>query len=273
MHILPDENLKKRPIGTALDYTWAALSADWKKSAIVAGAILLLFLFQIVPLVGMVAGILQSIIFYALAYSVVDNLTKSTNIESFKERIGNSTTKEMLFKFIAPASGFYLGFIIVSIIFIAATALLFWLTGGGAIITMLNQQMSGSDMTPQQATVFYTQILGMSTPTLLFFIVATTFFGYIWPLVYGYALLQRSFSDALNALFMLFSTRFWRAAFTMQYFKVVSLWMLILFGAMLLAGICAAFFILIPVAVLILLWLTYFSAIVAAETYNFSDDI
>ncbi|MCF6200852.1 MAG: hypothetical protein L3J42_01795 [Hydrogenimonas sp.] len=273
MHIFKDESFRNRPIGTALDYTWAALSANWKNSAIVAAILLLLMLFQIIPILGIVAGVLQSIIFYALAYWAVENIIKSSNIENFKEQIQNANVKDMLFSFLAPASGFYLGFIIISVIFIAATALIFWLTGGGAIFSMMQEQMGNSSMAPEQAMIFYTQILGMGTPAILFFIIAITFFGYIWPLVYGYALMQRSFSDALNALFMLFSTRFWRAAFTMKYLKIVSLWMLILFGAMIVAGICASLFILIPVAVLILLWLTYFSAIVSAEVYNLYDDI
>ena len=268
MQILQDENLREKPIGSALNYTWAALSANWKNSAVIAGLLLLLSLFQAIPMVGMIAAIAQGIVSSALAYWVVEKLTSSTNLKSFKEGVESAGPKEMLFRFIAPASGFYLGIVITTIIFMAATALIFWLIGGSAMFGIFSEQMSGDQMTIAQTTIFETII-----PVTIFILVTATFFGYIWPLVYGYALLQRSFSDALNALFMLFSTRFWRAAFTMQYFKVVSLWMLILFGAMLLAGICTAFFILIPVAVLILLWLTYFSAIVAAETYNFSDDI
>ncbi len=273
MHILTDENLRSRPIPSALDYTWAALSGNWKNSAIVASVLLVLTILQALPLVGVIAAVLSSVILYSVAYWIVGEMMESGSAAQFKERIGAGGAKEMLLSYISPAFGFYLGFILVSILVIAATSLIFWLTGGEAVFGMVQEQMGRPDATPQQTMELYAKIVATSTPTLIFFLIISSFFGYLWPLIYGYALLQRSFSDALNAVFMLFSPRFWSASFTGKYLKTVSLWMLLAIGATILIAVCAALVLLIPVAILLMIWLAYFTAIVAVESYNFSEDI
>ncbi|WP_457598294.1 hypothetical protein [Hydrogenimonas sp.] len=273
MHILPDENLKNAPIGSAIAYTWTALSANWKNSAIFAALLLVLSLLQIFPFIGILFAVFQSLLLYALAYWIVDTIAQSDGIESFKKRIEAARPKETLFTFLAPASGFYTGFILLSILILFATAIIFWITGGGAVWGMIETQMAQPDLSPEEAMAFYVQVLGISAPALIFFLIVSSFFGYLWPLVYGYALLQRTFFDALNAIFMLFSTRFWRASFTLVYFKTVSLWMVVVFGVMVLASLCGATILLLPVAIFLILWLAYFSAIVAVAAYNLSDDI
>ncbi len=273
MHILPDEDLKSKPIGSAMAYTWTGLSGNWKNSAAIAAILLVLSLFQILPAIGFVAAALQNVLLYAVSYYIVDRVTKSRMIDEFKKSIEESGLYQMLFSFLSPASGFYLGFILFSILVVLATGLVFWLSGGGAILDIIQNRTADDFTTSEQAIVFYAQILGMSTPTLLFFFIVISFFGYLWPLIYGYALLQRSFTDSMNAVFMFFSSRFWKASFSIDYFKIVSVWMLIAFGVMVLMLICAAFALLLPVAILLMLWLTYFSAIVAVQTYNLSDEI
>ncbi|WP_457594178.1 hypothetical protein [Hydrogenimonas sp.] len=273
MHILQDENLRSRPIASALDYTWAALSGNWKNSAIIASVLLVLTIAQVIPFIGVVAAVLSSVILYSVVYWIVDALMKSGSAAGLKEKVETVSAKEMLFSFLAPASGFYLGFILVSLLVIAATALIFWLTGGGTVFGMIQEQMAQPNATPQRSMEFYAQIVATSTPTLIFFFIVSSFFGYLWPLIYGYALLQRNFSDAMNAVFMLFSPRFWSASFTWKYLKTVSLWMLLAIGASILIAICGALVLLIPVAVLLMIWLAYFTAIVSVETYNFCDDI
>jgi len=273
LHILPDEHLRKRPVGTAISYTWAALDGNWKNSAIFAGLLLVLSLFQFVPVVGIVFAVLQTLLLYTLSYWIVDRVRQNDGIEGFRKDVEAASAREMLSAFAAPASGLYAGFILLGFLVLLATALIFWLTGGGAAVEMVRTQTTQPDLSPEELTAFYLQLLGLGTPALLFFLIVTSFFGYLWPLVYGYALLQRTFSDALNAIFMLFSTRFWRASFTLAYLKTVSLWMVVVFGVMLLVSLCSAVILLLPVAIFLTVWLAYFSAIVAVATYNLSDDI
>ncbi|WP_456450413.1 hypothetical protein [Hydrogenimonas sp.] len=274
MRILKDENLLASPINAAFAYAWAALSGSWKNSVLIAIALLLLSLGSMVPLVGLVASIVQGIVLYALAYWVVDRLRESPDVAAFREKMTTEDVKTAMFGFFGPAAGFYVGFMVFSLIMMLITLGILWLTGGFAAISVAAEQIQANpDANPDQVAAMYAQMIGAGTPALLFMLVTSLFFSYIWPLVYGYALMQKSFGDAFNAVFMLFSTRFWKAAFTGAYFKLVTLWMLVVFGVGILMAISFGTLILFPLGVLILMWMVYFTAVVAAEAYNLSGDI
>jgi hypothetical protein len=274
MRVLKDENLLTSPINTAFGYAWAALSGSWKNSVLVALALLVLSLLSMLPLVGIVASVVQGILFYALAYWLVDRLRESDSVETFRQEMAGEDAKRILTAYFGPAAGFYTGFMVFSIIMIIITAAILWMTGGFAAMGVAMEQVQGHpDANPEQMAAVYAQVMGAGAPALVFMFITSLFFSYVWPLVYGYGLLQKSFGDAFNAVFMLFSPRFWRAAFTGRYFVLVSLWMLILLGAGFLLGITFATFILIPVGILLMMWMVYFSATVGVAAYNMSDDI
>ena len=273
MQLLKDETLRIAPITAAINYTWTALSASWKNTAIVAMVLVLLSIATLIPLVGLVASLIQGILLYALAYWVVDRLKSSVSIEDFKTKIATeSDAKGMMVGFFSPAMGFYVGFMIFSLLMMLITFGIFWLSGGFSAMDVMMQQQA-PNVSSQEVTAMYTHLFATSTPALLFMLLSSAFLGYVWPLVYGYALFQRTFGDAFNAIFMLFSPRFWKASFTWAYFKLVSLWMLILLGVGLLTGFAIAIVILLPLGVLMMMWMVYFSAIVAAEAYDMAEDI
>lgn len=273
MRTLQDETFVTSPVKAAMDYTWNALSANWKNTIVVALALVLLSLLSIIPFLGFIASIVQAIVLYALGYWIVDRIKESRDIETFKARAATENFKAMMVEFFSPAAGFYVGFMVFSIIMMIVTAAIFWITGGFEMAGMVMEQQHIQNATPEETYALYAQFLGTSTPTLLFILITSLFFSYLWPLVYGYALFQRTFSDAFNAVFMFFSKRFWQAAFTGTYFKIVTLWMLILFGVGIVMGISIGIVILLPLGILILLWMVYFTAVVSAETYNISENI
>jgi len=78
---------------------------------------------------------------------------------------------------------------------------------------------------------------------------------------------------ALNAVFMIFSTAFWRASLNSSYFKLVTIWMAILLGVTILMGLTLVTFVLFPLFILILIWTVYFTSIVSSAAYNMSDEI
>ncbi|WP_456380536.1 hypothetical protein [Hydrogenimonas sp.] len=273
MRILQDETFVTSPINTAMGYTWSAISANWKNTIVVALALILLSILSIVPLLGFVASVVQAIVLYALGYWIVDRIKGVPDVASFKERAATEDFKAMMVEFFSPAAGFYVGFMVFSIIMMLITAAIFWITGGFGMMGMVMEQQQLPNASPEEAYALYAQFLGTSTPALLFVLITSLFFSYLWPLVYGYALFQRTFSDAFNAVFMFFSKRFWQAAFTGSYFKIVTLWMLILFGVGIVMGISIGTVILLPLGILVLLWMVYFTAVVSAETYNISENI
>jgi hypothetical protein len=274
MRIFSDETLVTSPINTAMGYTWIAISANWKNTIIVALVLILLSILSLVPILGFVASAVQGIVLYALGYWIVDRIKECSHTEMFKERVASDTFKAMISSLFPPAAGYYVGFMIFSIIMMIITVGIFWITGGFEMVTIASeQQQHMQNASPEEVYAFYAQIVGSSSPALVFVLITSLFFSYLWPLVYGYALFQRTFSDAFNAVFMFFSTRFWRAAFTGAYFRLVTLWMLILFGVGLLMGICIGIVILLPLGILLLLWMVYFTSVVAAESYNLTDDI
>jgi len=138
---------------------------------------------------------------------------------------------------------------------------------------MIDIYVTETDATPEQITEFYMQIVAAGTPAIIFILATSLFFSYLWPVVYGYALQQRTFGDALNSVFMFFSPNFWKAAFTGAYFKLATLWMLVLTGAGFLMGFTIAIPILLPFLMLLLIWTVYFTSAVSAAAYNMFDNI
>ncbi len=272
MKIFSDETLLQSPIKSSMNYAWTAMRSNWANTLWTALILLVLILAGAIPLVGLIASIAQGILLYSLGYWVVDRIKTGETLEGFVQKVKAEKLGAMLSEKLAPATGFYVGFMIFSLLMGLITIAILWATGGFAAIATTMQQQPGQ-MSPEQMEVFYAQILAASTPALAFILFTSLFFGYIWPLVYGYALFQKSFGDAFNAVFMLFSPRFWRAAFTGKYFVTVALWTLVVLGVGIVTGICMAVMFLIPLGVLLLIWLVYFSATLSAATYNFSEGI
>ncbi|WP_457595707.1 hypothetical protein [Hydrogenimonas sp.] len=273
MRILQDEAFITAPISTALAYSRAAMSGNWKNTAIVASILLLLILVEMLPLIGLVASVLQGIILYAMAWWIAQLMRQSPDLERFRSVVAAEDAKNPMTAYFGPGAGFYLGFMIFSMIMMLVTVAIMWLTGGFAAIGMGMEQMQNLPADSEQAAAVYAQMFGAGAPALAFLIITSLFFGYLWPLVYGYALTQTTFGDAFGAIFMLFSTRFWKASFTGAYFRLVTLWMLILMVATIALAVCFGLFILIPVGILILMWMVYFTAAVSLEAYNFSDGV
>ena len=272
MKIYPDENLLKHPVNSAIAYSWAAVGGNWKNSAVVGLALLALSLLQILPFVGFLFGVVQSLILYSMGYWAADRLKRYGDVDSFRNGMRDESERSIVFEFLAPASGFYVGFVLFSIVMGLITLAIFWLSGGFETVVQVMHPL-GVDTPPEQIEALYAQLYASSSPAILFILITSLFFGYVWPLVYGYALQQRSFTDALNAVFMIFSTAFWKASFTAAYFKLVSVWMLVLLAAAILMGFTLVTFLLFPLFILILIWSVYFTSIVSAAAYNMSDDI
>jgi len=182
-----------------MSYTWIAISGRWKNTVIVALALILLSILSIVPVLGFIASVVQAIVLYALGYWVVDRIKESGSMDAFKEGVATEKIKTMMFAFFSPAAGYYVGFMIFSIIMMIVTVGIFWITGGFEMVAAMQHQQPGPDSSPEELYAFYVQIMGVSTPTILFLLITSLFFSYLWPLVYGYALFQRTFSDAFNA--------------------------------------------------------------------------
>ena len=271
MRTLSDPAFRDAPISTAMAYAQAAITGNWRATILVALTLLILSLLQAIPLLNILFSLMQGVILYAMAYWVVDRAKSSTDVVDFRERVRGDNERTVMFDFFGPAAGFYVGFFIFSLVMMLITVGLFWLSGGFTMMASI--QTPGPDATPEQIGAFYAQVFGVGTPALLFVLITSLFFSYLWPLVYGYALFQRNFGDAFNAVFMFFSTRFWRAAFTGAYFKVAALWMLVVFGVGILMGITLATLILLPLGILLLMWLVYFTATASAAAYNLTDAV
>ena len=271
MRILSDPSFRDAPISTAMAYAQTAITGNWRITILVALALLVLSLLQAIPLVNILFSLIQGVVLYAMAYWIVDRAKSSTDVVAFRERVRGDNERAAMFEFFGPAAGYYVGFFIFSFIMMLITLGLFWLSGGFTMMASI--QPPGPDATPDQIYAFYAQIFGVSTPSLLFILITSLFFSYLWPLVYGYALFQRNFGDAFNAVFMFFSTRFWRAAFTGSYFKIAMLWMLVVFGVGILMGVTLATVILLPLGILLLMWLVYFTATASAAAYNLTDAV
>jgi len=191
MKIYRDENLSTHPISSAMAYSWAAMSGNWKNSVVIALALLVLSLLQIVPFVGFIFGVVQSVMLYSMGYWVADRLKRSSDVESFRGVVKEESERSIIMEFLAPAAGFYVGFMLFSIVMGLITLAILWLSGGfGMAIQMQNS--IGVDATPEQLYSLYAQVLASSMPAILFILITSLFFGYVWPMVYGYALQQRS---------------------------------------------------------------------------------
>ena len=274
MRIFKDPHLITAPISTARHYAWAALTADWKKSGLILLLLILLSFASAIPLLGLFASFFQAVFLYALAYWIVEALRESESVEALRQKVTLTDLKAMLTDHFAPAAGYYAGIMVLSLLFMAFGALVLWATGGLEMFEeSVIQMQHGGQMTDQQATVLYGQMVAAGSTTFVIVAVASLFVSYVWPLSYGFALTQKGFGDAFRAAFTLFSPRFWKATFNGAYFRHVSIWMLVMLLAGFLLGVSMALIVLLPVGLAILLWMVYFTAVAAAESYNFTETI
>lgn len=273
MRIFSDDTLITRPITAGRAYAWAALSANWTTTLLIALSLAILSVLSAIPLLGLFASVVQGIFLYAPAYRIVALMRQNGTPETFKNAMAAENVQSVLTKHFGPSAGYYLGFMVMTLAVFVITGLIFWLGGGSETLMVSVTHMQGDTPTPEQIDALYGQAAGGGSAAFLFLILVSLFFSYVWPLVYGYALTQERFGEAFKASFMLLSPRFWRASFNGAYFRHVSLWMLIMLAAAIVLGICMATVILIPVGLLLLLWMIYFTAIAAAEAYNFFEDL
>jgi len=270
MRIFSDETLITQPITAARAYAWAALSANWTTTALIALALAILSVLSVLPLIGFFASIIQGILLYAPAYRLVALMRQSGSAEDFKARMASEKAPVMLTDRFATAAGYYTGFMVMTLVVFLIAGAIFWLGGGTeSLMVSATQLEQSASPSPEQIEALYGLVAGAGSAAFAFLIIVSLLLGYVWPLSYGYALSKEGFGEAFGAAFTLLSPAFWRASFNGAYFRHVSLWMLIMLGAAIALGVCMATVILIPAGVLLLLWMIYFTAIACAQAYNF----
>jgi hypothetical protein len=273
VRLFADPLFDDRPLEAARRYAWLALRGDWKSTAIILATLLVLTLLQAVPLLGMLASLAQGLIVYGLGWWIVDLLRRTDSESAFAQALPAEAPTRRMGGYLAPAAGYYTGVFVLSLIIFTLAGAIFALTGGSEFAATAEQWQQNGVHTQAEAAAAAIQLGGEAGPTIAFMLLATLLLSYVWPLSYGYALSQTDFGGAFKAAFAIFSPRFWRASFTGRYFKTVSIWMLIVFGAAIGVAFCMATLLLAPVGIGLLLWLVLYTAIVAAALYHAAPEI
>ena len=177
MQILKDPACRTASITTAMAYSRAAMSANWKNTLLAATVLLLLGAASMIPLLGIAASMFQTVLFYALAFWFVFRLRDSENIEVFREKAGGDALSTMLTGWLSPAMGYYVGFMLFSLLMIVITGVLLGLSGGFEAVSSRATMQQGA--TQQEMAALYAQLGTSSLPAMLFLILSSLFFSYL----------------------------------------------------------------------------------------------
>jgi len=247
-----------------LDYSFNAVSKNWK--AVVVFALLLLFSF----LLGLlhVTSVLSSLIFawagtqisvfYGAAlfrfndkFELLSFLEEVEPLQVYKEK--NQVTFAVL-----------LGSFVVTVLLSLISALIAFSLGAGFAPLLEKFVNTG------QLPVDLYPILLKGALILLLITLLWSWFFYLYPFVFGYCLTKESFGEAFKAFFTIFSPRTWAKTLSFAYFKLLFLlsvfWLIV--GPVAFVALASLFF--IPVAAVLLYFLYVLFGAVSALSYKLS---
>ena len=216
-------------------------------AAITMGLFLLLSLLEMVPVLGMLAGIALGVFSQAVQIYVGRTFYVASDIEAFVAEAESATFKEFLTRYQAQAFGAWLGWLVLSLTFMMLF-LAFFFVGGPDLSAFTEENMQNE----AQAYALLIGILEAGLPVIL----AGLLLSYVYPVAQGRVIRSESFGEAFVAVFSIFSPTVWAAAMSKEYFTYVFFFSLALMGIAALVIATMMLLLLIPFlgAVLILAW-------------------
>lgn len=232
--------------GSAFERSWQLLKKNAGFFAVQGVVFVLLFILSMAPIIGFAFNILLWLVVYAVILYISVSYLGGQREDLQYGRV---------FGYMAPSVGIYLGSLVLLVGAVLFSVALFVLFGGlGAIHDAIYEEELG---------VGFITSLGVYFILLL---LVSMYYFYAVPLVYSRVLLRGlDFTQGFLAVFYPFTPSGFKEAFSNAYLKKAGLWLVAVTVVIPLATVAAISIVFIPVAVLLVLWLFAYTAVVICE--------
>ena len=236
-----------------LDYSFSAVTKNWKAVALFFLLIIFLVLLHLVPVLSAVGQVILSLVGTQLQVYYGKKFLEATSREELIAFLENSTVKKIYTENIQVSSGLFLAsFLVTTFLSVLSVALLF--------LTGLAYDFKNPESL--QGALWY---------ALLYLLIVVTLWStylYLYPLGVGYVLTKESFGEAFLGFFRIFTPTFLAKSLRFAYFKLVFLGGILFAVFSLLGVIFAVTVILLPLAAAVLYMLAVFFGALSAECYR-----
>ncbi len=215
---LLDEVRASEPIKNTLRLTWELIVLNKKFTLIVLSLLLLLNILTFFS--GLFGMVLSGIFALTIQIYLSQMVYFSEDIEEFIEQIKSSKVEVAVANNAFVASGAYIAWLILFVVFIFVLALI-----------LKNSGIPLEDIKTINELISATQILFLPT------VILTLLISYIYPLVQSNIALAQNIFEGFLAPFTIFSPALWRASFKNEYLKYIVMIMGLTFLGALLFGI------------------------------------
>jgi len=219
-------------------------------AAMTMGVFVLLSLLDIVPGLGILAGIALGVMAQSVQIYVGRTFYHSENIGQFVEGAEQVKLKEFLLRYQAPAFGAWLGWFTLSVIFFILFVILVLAIG-------VDPSLFEKSALQDQAKVaeLAMAILEAGLPLMLVALVL----AYVYPIAQGRVILSDTLGEAFKAVFSIFSPSVWSAAMQKEYFKFLFIFSLAIMGIAVLIMAAMMLLVLIPILgpILLMVWIVF----------------
>ncbi len=210
----------------------------------------ILSLLKAIPSIGFISSFAYSILGFSIQIYLmrqVDNINRSEDIEYIANR---TSLKELLTTHLDIAIGGFIGIFLTFIIL------------GTLLVAFLSTQMNLQNMANTNINIFIQNFsnlpnsLAISTAILIIM----SFLGYVFPAVVGEMMMSNSLKEAFIKSFLIFNPKIWRRTFTKEYFKLIMLWTLVVFVAIILISLISRMVLLLPIVFILIYALLLYNA-------------
>lgn len=239
---------RREPVKNAFRIGLEFLDQNRLLAAMTMGAFIVLTLLEVIPLIGLFAGIAVGVLSQSVQFYVGRSFYASENMGAFVQRAQEATLMEFLTRHWRPAFGAWLGWFVVGMLMVLLFFILIMAAGMNLqSLEALAEGGGGENM-----------LVGLGGAGIVV-MVCILLLSYVYPAVQGRVMLSESFGEAFQAVFSLFSPALWRRTLHGGYFSFAFFLGLAMLGIVLLVGATMALLMLIPIlgAVLGVVWLMF----------------
>jgi len=228
---LIDEALASEPIKNTFRLSWEFLSLNRQFTLTVMALLLILSLLGMtIPVVGAIFTVLSSALSISMQIYIGRLVYESQDIQQFVSEVKIAKGEDILKKFFSPSIGAYMGWMVLSLLFLVIIGFIAGVIG----VPQINLEETMVLKNEKEIMEFLSVI---AIPTLLLFLL----FLLIQPLIQFKIIKADNFNQGFFAVMNFFSLKVWRRAFRWSYiryvFAVFGIGMLYMIGVFLLMTI------------------------------------
>ena len=244
----------------ALKDAWEFMKSNWALSLGAISILVILGFMKYIPVVGFAFAIAYSILSLSIQIYVGKAVYEDDTPNSMSKLAQNTTLSELFTKHLDIASGGFLGFFTLMLLFFFVFAMII----SSSIDPASMQTIMQNGINPKSEAVI-TQILTNNSTLQLnlaiyLFVILTL--SYALPAVMGRVILSDSFNSALKRVFLLFSPTLWKSILNGKYFILIFVWSMIIFFVSIVVSQLFTIIFLVPVAFVILYLISLYNAII-----------